>query len=86
MTYFGVKNQFLLQQGSVNLRQGRGGEGACELSTTEKQKEAEGSLAKETESAFSGGVFMCLATCRSWERRWTLDYVFSPISAPQRLH
>lgn len=49
MTYLRVKNQFLLQQGSVHLRQGRGGEEACELSISEKQKRAEGSPAKEAE-------------------------------------
>lgn len=31
MTYFGVKNQFLLQQGSVNLGKGRGRVEDCEL-------------------------------------------------------
>lgn len=86
MTYFRVKNQFLLQQESAHLRQGGGGEAACGLSISEKQEKAEEILTKETEWAFTGRVFMYLATYRSWETRWTLGSVFSSISTPQRLH
>lgn len=86
MTYFRVKNQFLLQRESAHLRQGRGGEAAWGRSISENQERAKGTLAKETQWAFAGRVFMYLATYRSWERRWTLGSVFSSISAPQRLH
>lgn len=38
MTYFGVKNQFLLQQGSVNLGKGRGRVEDCELRGREREE------------------------------------------------